>query len=753
MSQQTHEQAIQATRVCLEAKELNDRGVDLEFFEPKKLLRGTGGLSVIVGQCDCLVHDSAYPSRWRYYQLPTYVENWAMNQSSARLWLVTVRDTLATLDLRNNEWMEFGRAMRCAAILHAEEDVVIVLRKTMFVIDVLKLQDERIQRVTSLTIPIVPADQVNFAQNPAYEYAISDVVFLPEENQFIILRKLLNKMTFTLQRLSWNGHEETVLSVEAESAKLRFPFVVLYSKSQQELAYADLRKKPITVKHFSLNLGSKGYQGARFLSDVFTFEDELVASLLPYEPGNRSAQVFIRLTGDRPEVLHEDKGWFLQVPSSTQLGGLVICYDALLDLANQKKMKCLSLATLLRRAIQDEAKRQQRAPNAKPSLPPAQETKRTGSSAFSISLQTLSTHVKEVFDQNIQFQNAVSSAQGDLAFFLDSSVYDRRTFLLLKDKDQIQYLLPQLRDGWYKVTFDEQGRVWLCDGRKEHIAVLHPRKQEGFGFIMDPLVSSWSKAMAAFANHLAIACRDNTFLVHYYDGNSLTESFKCQIDSEISGIKPDTKNGGWWIVTTSNIIHELKYISPNTDSSDVKTIEQIPYPVAILGDWPEQVYFVYVDDAHQLHYTLDPLDGWHTVPLQDIIGKTQDDDYVQPLFLHSLNNSIFILLETPDAYFFVHAQAGIAELVATFQLQSGVFVAHWGDWLVFHSNQSLVPARYHVPAEGKEEIILPPENKGTLFFHTPTRLFMSSPHAPYSVIDALRKMPKSAHNIIRKTLI
>lgn len=761
MSQQTHKQTIQASRIRLEPKRLDDDAINAVYQTESlhKVLRGSEGLSVIVGFNSCLLHDLASPSHWHHYQLPESVKDSAMSQNSARLWVVTNSSNLATLDLHNNEWMAFHRTMHYAAILYAEEDIVFVRRETMFAIDVFKLQDEHIRRVASLPIPIAPVKQVNSEQPLAHEYKIEDAVFLPEENQFIILWSAnhQSQSIFTLQRLRWDGHEETILSVEAKKAMLRPPFLVLYRAKPQEFAFADLRKSPVTVKHISLDLEPKGDPSKWFLEDVFAFGDELVASLISSPLNNRIIAAFVRLTGDHPEVLHRDRFAHCNLPAGKQLGRFLISDEAIIDLVTRQKTIYIPRATLLRRAIQDEAKQQQRASNAKPSLPLAQETEHSDPNVFSVYFQTLPETVTEAFNQNIRFLDAISSEQGDFAFVASSVVDNAKACLLLKDKNQVQYLLPQseIFYEWSKITFDEQGRVWVCNRRADHIAVLHARKQEGVGFTVNHVIHSGPKAIAAFANYLAIACHDNTFLVYYYDGNSLMETFRRKINSQISGIKPDPKNGRWWILTLSNheeMVYELKYISSDADSNALKTIEQIPYPVAILGNWPEQVYFVYVDDEHQLHYTSDPLSGWHTIPLQHIVvkEKTQDDNYVLPLSLHSIDGSIFMLLKTPDAYLFTHAQANTVALISAFQLKSSddlVTVAHWGNWLILRSNQSLAPAR------DQKEIALLPENKGTLFFHTLSWQFYPSLYVPYAAMGTLRRVLKDGSNIILKSLL
>ncbi|MEM4234959.1 MAG: hypothetical protein QXU75_07405, partial [Candidatus Methanomethylicaceae archaeon] len=144
---------------------------------------------------------------------------------------------------------------------------------------------------------------------------------------------------------------------------------------------------------------------------------------------------------------------------------------------------------------------------------------------------------------------------------------------------------------------------------------------------------------------------------------------------------------------------------------------------------------------HVLHYTLNPKEGWHQVPLRNLVQKRSSYSYPHPASMSSDGDTIFVLVDAEDACLLVRLQSGNAELISAFERKSNsIQFARWGDWLVLYSDEPLVFAQAYANHAERKEL---PENKGILFFHLPTNQFYAKPHQPYAITDALRRMLSS----------
>lgn len=150
MNQQQHEVVIkQLTPEFLDDDALNRADWVKEL---DSVFVGTGGLSVIVGDRDCLMLDSEH-RRWHYYQLPSSLRSYILERDSTRLWGIVSNGKLVTLDLHSGEWTEFQCYVDYQSILYAEENTVIAQCGDILTIDVLRLQDDNLRRITNIPIP------------------------------------------------------------------------------------------------------------------------------------------------------------------------------------------------------------------------------------------------------------------------------------------------------------------------------------------------------------------------------------------------------------------------------------------------------------------------------------------------------------------------------------------------------------------------------------------------------------------------
>ncbi|MEM4203896.1 MAG: hypothetical protein QXS54_07490 [Candidatus Methanomethylicaceae archaeon] len=698
----------------------------------RKLFVSSDGIAAVVGDAHCLVHDLEH-HRWYHYQLPRKGwSSWALARDSARLWKLVIDGKLTMLDLRSGEWIAFQHHIDYGSVLYAEDDVVIAQCKNILAIDVLRLENDGLQRIVKIPL--------KFDFIPS---AISST-FLPEENQFIILGNISDR--HTLWRLNWNGESDLILDVEGYYPSLRFPFFVVLDKKGENLVYADLRENPVKPRYINLDLCLKHEQPG-FPADwrlhgvsAFVFDNSLIAVLKPEYPYEQSA--IIRLGKEKEfeiETKKVDGIWF---NSDLCLLGrfLTLSGKWAYDLVARQEVPELPWSTLLRQAIQDEVERQQAADTTTtPIRTQAQES--SDIDAFKVFLRASQYRLAEIIEGK-SLEGAISSSQHSAIFFLDRvpSVY-----WLPRGADQLRHLLPELEClldaeyGLVRVTFDEQERIWACDLSGKYIAVVHPDGQEGQGFVVPYRWSFQVKAIAACDNTVALA-NFNELVVYHHDEaeGCLKEMLRWRSEDEITKIKPDVEERGLWVVTNirNSQRYVLKYLPLNGKVSVPRKVEEINQSIRILGDWPERVYFAYIDRSeHVLRYTLNPQKGWHRVPLQNLVYK-----YPHIVSMSSDGNAIFVLLDDDDGYPLIRLQADNAELISAFERKrNSIQFVRWGDWLVLYSKEPLVFKRAYA---NRAEITELPENKGILFFHLPTNQFYTKPFT-YAITDALRRMLSS----------
>ncbi|MEM4204593.1 MAG: hypothetical protein QXS54_11040, partial [Candidatus Methanomethylicaceae archaeon] len=242
---------------------------------PHKVFVISDGIAAAVGGAHCLVHDLEH-HRWYYYQLPEKGSSWALARDSARLWGLVGGSKLAMLDLRSAEWITFQHRIDYRSILYAEDDVVIAQCKDILSIDVLRLENDGLQRI--VRIPL----KLDFSP-----LEISSA-FLPEENRFIVLGGRSGR--HALWRLDWNGESDLILDVEGIDASLRFPFFVTLDKKTKSLVYADLRENPVKPRYVNLDSCFKHEQPSFSMDwhwhSAFVFDNSLIVALrleYPYE--------------------------------------------------------------------------------------------------------------------------------------------------------------------------------------------------------------------------------------------------------------------------------------------------------------------------------------------------------------------------------------------------------------------------------------------------------------------------------------
>ncbi|MEM4204598.1 MAG: hypothetical protein QXS54_11065, partial [Candidatus Methanomethylicaceae archaeon] len=576
-----------------------------------KVFVSSGGIAAVVGDGHCLVHDLEH-HRWYHYQLPEEWRSWALARDSARLWGIVSYEQLAMLDLRSGKWFAFQHHIDYESILYAEENAVIAQCEDILSIDMLKWENDSLQRVVRIPLKLdfIPLEIAS--------------VFLPGENQFIIRWSRFGR--HALCRLDWNGESSLILDVEGIDPLLRFPFFVVLDEKTKSLVYADLRENPVKPRYVNLDLFLKheqpGFPADWRLHDVsadvsaFVFDNSLIVVLRLGYPYRQSA--IIRLEKEKePEIETKKIGgiWF---KSNLCLLGrfLTLGGEWVYDLVAHQEVPELPWSALLRQAIHDEAERQQAtSTTTTPIRTQAQES--SDIDAFKVFLRTSQYRLAEIIEGK-SLEGAISSSQHCAIFLLDRVP---RVHWLPRDTDQLRHLLPEVKDGWSNrwnsVTFDEQDRIWACDLYGEYIAVVHPDQQEGQGFVVPH--GLLVQAIAACDNTVAVASRSELVVYHHDEAEGmLKEMLRWNSEDIIIGIKPDAKERGLWVVTFiyGSKSYALEYLPLNGEVSAPRKVEELNQLIHILGDWPEKVYFAYIDHKeHVLHYTLNPKEGWHQVPL------------------------------------------------------------------------------------------------------------------------------------------
>ncbi|MEM1964478.1 MAG: hypothetical protein QW094_08445 [Candidatus Caldarchaeum sp.] len=710
---------------------LDDDGINCAGWiaELSKVFVSSGGIAAVVGKkhCKhCLVHDLEH-RRWYHYQLPIEWWSWALARDSARLWGLVGGGKLAMLDLRSGEWIAFQHHINYESVLYAEDDVVIAQCRSIFAIDMLRLENDSLQRI--VRIPL----KLDFIPT-----AISST-FLPEENQFIVLGRQFRR--YVLWRLNWNGESDLILDVEGYYPSFLFPFFVALDKEGKNLIYADLRENPVKPRYVNLDLclnhGQPGFSADWRLHDVsaFVFDNSLIVVLGSEYPYDGQSAI-IRLEKEKEPEIRTKKIDGIQFKSNLCLLGrfLILGGEWVYDLVARQEMPGLPWSTLLHQAIQDEVERQQAAgATITPMLTQAQES--SDIDALKVFLRASQYRLAEI--EGKLLGKAISSSQHSAIFLLDRvpSVY-----WLPRDTDQLRYLLPESAYGWTSVTFDEQERIWACDRFGWHITVVHPDQQEGQGFVLPRYLSSGVEAIAAYDNIVALASSDELVVYHHDEAEGcLKEMLRWKSKNDIRGIKPDVEERGLWVTISSDSLDVLEYLPLNGEVSAPRKVEETNQVIHILGDWPERVYFAYIDRKRRvLHYTLNPKEGWHQVSLRNLVQA--GSSYPNLVSMSSDGDAIFVLLDDNDAYPLVRLQSGNAELISAFEGKyNSIQFARWGDWLVLYSDEPLVFKRAYANRAERTEL---PENKGILFFHLPTNRFYTKPFT-YAITDALRRMLSS----------
>ncbi|MEM4205002.1 MAG: hypothetical protein QXS54_13120 [Candidatus Methanomethylicaceae archaeon] len=693
----------------------------------RKVVVSSGGIAAVVGEEHCLVHDLEH-RRWYHYRLPEKGSSWALARDSARLWRIVDNGKLAMLDLRSREWFAFQHHINYESILYAEDDVVIAQCRSIFAIDMLRLENDSLQRIVRIPLKF------------DFEPEQISSTFLPGENQFIVFGRKFSR--YVLWRLGWNGESDLILDVEGYYPSLLFPFFVARDIKTKSLVYADLRENPVKPRYVNLESCLKHRSSVDWYK-AFIFDNSLIVALSLDE---RKRLAIIRLgEEEKPEILYDEReskkfkntffvnlcllGRFLT------LGGKWIY-----DLVARQEVRGLPRSTLLHQAIQDEVERQQAAgATILPMLTQAQES--SDIDALKVFLHTSQYRLAEI--EGKLLREAISSSQHSAIFFLPKVP---TVHWLPRGTDQLRHLLPEVKDKWFRVTFDEQERIWACDLSGKYIAVVHPDGQEGQGFVVPHGLSFPVRAIAACDNTVALTNFNKLVVYHHDEAEGCLKEMLCwRSENYIIGIKPDVEERGLWVVT--NILNSqryvLEYLPLNGEVSAPRKVEEINQFIRILGDWPERVYFAYTDQSeHVLHYTLNPKEGWHQVLLRNLVRE--GSRYLHPVSMSSDGDVIFTLVCADNDYLLVRLQSGNAELMSAFERKHhnshSIQFARWGNWLVLYSDEPLVFKRAYA---NHAEITELPENKGILFFHLPTNQFSAEPYQPYAITDALRRMLSS----------
>lgn len=731
----------QVIKQHLEPEWLNDDAIDRKAWGDQwypLFVRGDGVNAVtVIGGRHCLVHRSREKSKWRYYHLPEGVHFCAMGRNSPRLWFITNKMRLAAFDLDSEDWLLFQHKMPYEAVLHADRDTVIAQRYDMLAIDTLSVQGDQLRRSTSIDIPSL-----------SFSHYVCGAVFLPGKDQFLILDMVSResvKLEYSVRELSWDGRARTVLNtVEGDKAVLRFPFVVVLDREKKELLCSDLRRtSKLRWTHFKLNFASQGKDYDWQLMDAFPFGKGLVITLEAPVGGRR---LLLQLENEI-HPLYEGSLHQQEQSQYTLMGQFLISEDGFIyDLVRRGEVKELPFSRLLRHAVQDEIKRQRRKKSSlKPAPVPTQGIDSSEIDVFKASLCELSVDVSEAAyhvphflasPSYYQLSDFVSSQKGDTACFVNG-----RAHLLLGTSGQVRRIQPELQHWWRGFTFDEQGRAWLYNKNAHYIAVITPDKKEGYGFVLSPRVDVL-RDIAAYGNKLALLF-DNSLVFYHYDGRSLEEEYSISLQQESPlWIKPDGR--GWWVASCD---HQGKSILSylEAEANLIETKMEVPYNIKLLGDQPGLTYFVYVDNDHRLHYTIDPHTGWQVVSLQDVLGEQEKSiRHVVPVSMHNIEDETFLTIvmdESPSAFLLMRLQAASTSIISAFD--SSTRAMRWGDWLVFYNRGSGSISLKEDYITLAEVDVLPP-NEGVLFYHPATNHFSVRPQPTYSVMKTLGKFALKA---------
>lgn len=722
----------------IEPEKLNNDAIDKETWQPQWhplfVLADGGNTVAFIGSEHCLIHRSKGDSKWQYYHLPERVRFCTMGCNSSRLWFITNRSKLATFDFDSGDWLLFQHEMPYHTILYADKDNVIAQRYNMLAIDALGIQDEQLRRITSVDIPPL-----------SFSHYVAGAAFLPGKNQFLVLDQVFHesiKAEYSVRQLSWDGKARTVLNaIEGDAALLRFPFAVILDKEQEELICCTLRRKSkLRWARFKLNFTSQRESYNWELIEAFPFGKGLVVVLEDPVLGERALlqlEHALQLLYIGPL---SQESWSQERRNQYTLMGHFLISDEgfIYDLISRREVKEMTFSTLLRDGIvQQRPKRL----STKPVLTPTQEIGSSELDIFKVTLCDLPDNISEAAysiprflasPSHHEIYGLVSSQKGDTACFVDGRVH-----LLLGGKGQVQRIKPELQSWWRGFTFDEQGRAWLYSKRGHYIAVITPDKKEGHGFVLSPGISNLLAA-AAYYNNLALLFSDLLAFYHY-DGRLLKEVSNVKVMTERpSWIKPETSGRGWWLASHNYSQGKtvLSYIE--ADAALIETAMEIPYQVKVLGDWPEFTYFIYVDDAHQLHYTFNPNADWRKVSLQGLLGEqTKSIHRVIPVSMHSTEGDVLLSVVvngSSNAFLLMRLQTESASIISAFHQSTRT--VRWGNWLVLYSHDSSsisLNENYTTLAE----VDVLPQNEGVLFYHLTAGKFFAKPQPDYSAMNAL----------------
>lgn len=723
-------------------KELDKRVVNRLSLRVLRLPESSKHDFAIVGTEYCLLHDMTNASDWRYYQLPKAVKDGIVEHNNTRLWFVATDGKLAALDLRSGEWSEYEHEMSYSAVLYAGEDGIVALCADMFAIDAVRLQDGHVTRITN-----VPIDVHGFS----IKNSILGGFFFAEQERFFLLVGSLGvnyEHNFTLLSYDRELQAKKILSAPGNRAALCSPFVVVLSKNRYELIYADLRREPVEQKHLALNIKPEWEQLEWTLSGAFVFGDDLIVSLVAVSP---KIGALVRV-GTQPEVLYSNADHW---PVLKHLGPFLVSKEGFVyDLAHRTVVSNMPHSALLRGVIQYEAEQSKLyRVNPKPLLSLMQATESSASDTFKVFLKESPTSITETENENFHFSGSISSTKGDVAFSIGGSLY-----LLPRDKSRFLSPLPQPNNGWQNLAIDEQGRFWLCDRDGQYISIISLNEGgtsgQGIALNKPPRVESGEsgvKQISVFGNRLLMVGWDDWIMIYHYDGKSLKKIFELdgETNTEIISVQPNAQRGGWWVTkwhrdTKTSVLNHLD------NTGQLWKVEQIPYQIEVIGDWVEQVYFVYIDNAYQLYYMRNPYDGWQQVLLQDALGeeyvrRVQHERYLIPVALHSLKDQLYFLIEEfslesnlPMTSFFMSVASDKVRLISAFH--NSTCLARWGEWLILYSKYMKNPMVLASGYEDRAETTMIPPDKNLLFYHPPTGQFSEVPYAPYSVTGALRSI-------------
>lgn len=134
-----------------------------------------------------------------------------------------------------------------------------------------------------------------------------------------------------------------------------------------------------------------------------------------------------------------------------------------------------------------------------------------------------------------------------------------------------------------------------------------------------------------------------------------------------------------------------------------------------------------------LHYTLDPRDGWRHISLQSLLlsQSWQQDHLLKPISLHSIDDTVFLLLElkspkniSTDAWFFLQVNGDDPQLISVFRgsptflsaFELSTNLVRWHNWLILYSTSALTILSEYAERSQVNEL---PENSGLLFYYPP----------------------------------